>query len=179
MYSARREGRELGQLREAACLMYGARRGEERCTSVWGTGATQGALTSPHPSLRPPTGADRPLAALLGKTTARGRSAPPPAPRCPVSLPPHHPQPHQRSRLPPHQRSRLRFFAKDGLDQFSCPLRYGGRPVTTVTRAFIHAALAAGGRGQPRRRCGRSGGATYKGTRDGEWTQTFKPTEMR
>jgi hypothetical protein len=37
---------------------------------VWGTGATQGALTSPHPSLRPPTGADRPLAALLGKTTA-------------------------------------------------------------------------------------------------------------
>ena len=85
MYSARREGRELGQLREAACLMYEARRGEERCTSVWGTGATQGALTSPHPSLRPPTSADRPLAALLGKTTARGRSAPPPAPRCPVS----------------------------------------------------------------------------------------------
>jgi hypothetical protein len=38
MYSARREGRELGQLREAACLMYEARRGEERCTSVWGTG---------------------------------------------------------------------------------------------------------------------------------------------
>jgi hypothetical protein len=35
MYSARREGRELGQLREAACLMYEARRGEERCTSVW------------------------------------------------------------------------------------------------------------------------------------------------
>ena len=101
MYSARREGRELGQLREAACLMYEARRGEERCTSVWGTGATQGALTSPHPSLRPPTGADRPLAALLGKTTARGRSAPPPAPRCPVSLPPHHPQPNLRSACGP------------------------------------------------------------------------------
>ena len=97
MYSARREGRELGQLREAACLMYEARRGEERCTSVWGTGATQGAPTSPHPSLRPPTGADRPLAALLGKTTARGRSAPPPAPRCPEWLPPHHPQPNLRS----------------------------------------------------------------------------------
>ena len=54
MYSARREGRELGQLREAACLMYEARRGEERCTSVWGTGATQGALTSPTPRCVPP-----------------------------------------------------------------------------------------------------------------------------
>ena len=63
-------------------------------------------------SLRPPTGADRPLAALLGKTTARGRSAPPPAPRCPVSLPPHHPQPNLRSACG-RLRSRLRFFAKD------------------------------------------------------------------
>ena len=126
MYSARREGRELGQLREAACLMYEARRGEERCTSVWGTGATQGALTSPHPSLRPPTGADRPLAALLGKTTARGRSAPPPAPRCPVSLPPHHPQPNLRSARVAACGAGCVFLPRTGHDQFSCPLRYGG-----------------------------------------------------
>ena len=125
MYSARREGRELGQLREAACLMYEARRGEERCTSVWGTGATQGALTSPHPSLRPPTGADRPLAALLGKTTARGRSAPPPAPRSAAPLPPHHPQPNLRSASVAACGAGCVFLPRTGHDQFSCPLRYG------------------------------------------------------
>ena len=108
--------------------MYEARRGEERCTSVWGTGATQGALTSPHPSLRPPTGADRPLAALLGKTTARGRSAPPPAPRFPVSLPPHHPQPNLRSARVAACGAGCVFLPRTGHDQFSCPLRYGGRP---------------------------------------------------
>jgi hypothetical protein len=144
MYSARREGRELGQLREAACLMYGARRGEERCTSVWGTGATQGALTSPHPSLRPPTGADRPLAALLGKTTARGRSAPPPAPRCPVSCATSPPPAQLAFGFGGRLRSRLRFFAKDGHDQFSCPLRYGAygapRRARAGVRIYVHVA---------------------------------------
>ena len=92
MYSARREGSELGQLRDGVCLMYGARRGEGRCTRVWGTGATQGALTSRRPAGVTPPVQTIPWQPYQGKITARGRSAPPPRPSLPRFLaPPHHP----------------------------------------------------------------------------------------